>query len=172
MCRLQKALYGLRRAPIAYIDRFSVFLLNYGFYSGLANSSLFIRHSDQGILVLLLYVDDMHDTGSSSIHALTFLQQLKQEFVIKDLSDVHYFLSVETTRTDTGPFLCQKRYAEKISAKMLMLDCKTAKTPLPSHLVLPIETTSFLDATFYKAIVGSLHYLTFSRPDLCVPIYA
>lgn len=113
MCRPQKALCGLRRAPMAWFDRFGVFLLNYGFYSSLANNSLFTRHSDQGILVLRLYVDDMLITGSSSIQALTFLQQLKQEFAIKGLSDVHSILSVEITKTPV--FLVSKAICRDLS---------------------------------------------------------
>lgn len=98
---------------MAWFDRFGVFLLNYGFYSSLANYSLFTRHSDQGILVLLLYVDDMLITGSSSIQALTFLQQLKQEFAIKGLSDVHSILSVEITKTPV--FLVSKAICRDLS---------------------------------------------------------
>jgi hypothetical protein len=66
VCKLHKALYGLQQAPRAWFDRFSIFLLKYGFFCSLTNPSLFIFHSNLGILILLLYVDDILLTGSST----------------------------------------------------------------------------------------------------------
>lgn len=66
VCKLEKALYGLKQVPRAWFDRFSSFIIQFGFYCSLADPSLFIYHSSRGILVLLLYVDDMLPTGSSA----------------------------------------------------------------------------------------------------------
>ena len=85
VCKLQKALYGLKQAPHAWFDRFSAFLLKYGFFCCLADPSLFIFHSNLGTLILLLYVDDILLTGSSTALVSTFIQLLSSEFTMKDL---------------------------------------------------------------------------------------
>ena len=85
VCKLKKALYGLKQALRAWFDRFSAFLLKYGFFCSLANPSLFIFHSNLGTLILLLYVDDILLTGSSTALISTFIQLLSSEFAMKDL---------------------------------------------------------------------------------------
>lgn len=67
VCGLKKALYGLKQGPRAWFDRLSKFLLNMGFFCTTADPSLFVSHSGQGTLLLLLYVDDMVVTGNNPI---------------------------------------------------------------------------------------------------------
>lgn len=108
VCQLHKALYGLKQAPRAWFERFSTFLLAKGFFSSTADPSLFIKHSGHQVLVLILYVDDMLVTGSSSAMLMEFIATLKAEFAMTDLGLVHYFLGIEITRTNTGLFLSQQ----------------------------------------------------------------
>lgn len=65
-CSLRKALYGLKQAPRAWFDKFSRFLLDYGFVCSKADPSLFVYHHNGDTLVLLLYVDDILLTGSNA----------------------------------------------------------------------------------------------------------
>ncbi|RVX04761.1 Retrovirus-related Pol polyprotein from transposon RE1 [Vitis vinifera] len=95
VCRLKCALYGLKQAPRAWFHRFSSFLLKLGFHSSQADSSLFVYHSSLGTVYLLLYVDDMIITGSTPSLVHTFITRLSNEFSMKDLGDLHYFLGVE-----------------------------------------------------------------------------
>jgi hypothetical protein len=64
-CRLKRALYGLKQAPRAWFQRFSSFLLQFGFLFSKADSSLFVHHSAARTVYLLLYVDDIVLTGSN-----------------------------------------------------------------------------------------------------------
>jgi hypothetical protein len=102
VCKLQKALYGLKQAPCAWFDRFSTFLLEYGFICSLVDPSLFILHSEHGLLVLLLYVDDMLLTGSTEALVSNFIQLLSGEFTMKDLGPIHHFLGIEIYKTRSG----------------------------------------------------------------------
>lgn len=137
-----------------------------GFISNLADSSLFVQSTTDGIIILLLNVDDMLVRGSFAVMVVHFLDLLKSEFAIKDLGDVHYFLGVEIKATETRLLLTQKRYAETILEKANMLDCKHVSTPLPSRIVAPVASDSFHNATLYRVVVGSLQYLTFTHSDL------
>uniref|UniRef100_A0A2N9GS34 Reverse transcriptase Ty1/copia-type domain-containing protein n=1 Tax=Fagus sylvatica TaxID=28930 RepID=A0A2N9GS34_FAGSY len=66
VCKLQRALYGLKQAPRAWFDRFSTFLIDYGFLCSSADSSLFVFNTGKHTLILLVYVDDIILTGSCS----------------------------------------------------------------------------------------------------------
>ena len=112
VCKLQRALYGLKQAPRAWFDRLSVFFfISCGFFYSLADPSLFVCHSDQGVLVLLVYIDDMLLTRSSTALVNSFVQTLSHEFSMKDLGPVHHFLRVEISHISEGLHLSQSHYA-------------------------------------------------------------
>jgi hypothetical protein len=107
VCKLQRALYGFKQAPRAWFDRFSSFLLKYGFLCNLADPSLFTFHSDHGSLILLLYVDDILLTGTINTLVADFITLLSQEFAMKYLGPAHHFLGIEISPTPNGLHLSQ-----------------------------------------------------------------
>jgi hypothetical protein len=130
VCKLRKALYGLKQAPRAWFDRFSIFLLQYGFFCSLADPSLFIFHSNSDTLILLLYVHDILLTGSFAPLVTNLIQLLSFEFAMKDLGPIHHFLGIEITQTLEGLHLSQSHYALTILERAGMVDCKPMSTPL------------------------------------------
>ena len=106
VCRLHKAIYGLKQAPWAWFQKFSGFLLHYGFVWSGADRGMFVFRSSIGIMILLVYVDDIILTGSSSSLLHSFIRVLSQQFAMKDLGELHYFLGIEAKRTSTGLHLC------------------------------------------------------------------
>ena len=111
VCKLHKALYGLKQASRVWFDRFSTFLLKYGFIYSLSDPSLFIFHSEHGLLVLLLYIDDMLLIRSTEALISNFIQLLSSEFTMKDLGPIHHFLGIEIYKTTSGLHLSQSHYA-------------------------------------------------------------
>ena len=80
---------------------------------------------------------------------------------------LHFFLRLQITRSTKGLFLTQTKYAYDLLQKNNMLFAKPAKTPCDPNLRLVLATDSLLvDPHTYRSIVGSLHYLTFTRPNL------
>ena len=75
------------------------------------DSALFLHRIDKGTILLLLYVDDMIITGDD----LSGIQELKvflnQQFEMKDLGHLNYFLGLETTNSTDGPCITQDKYA-------------------------------------------------------------
>lgn len=65
VCLLRRALYGLKQAPRAWFNKFSEFIIEYGFVCSSADPSLFVYHQHGHIIILLLYVDDIVITGDS-----------------------------------------------------------------------------------------------------------
>jgi hypothetical protein len=171
VCKLNRALYGLKQAPRAWFDRLSSFLLTLGFFSSTADPSLFIHHSSFGILILLLYVDDMVVTGNNPARIQWLVTHLGHEFAIKDLGFLHHFLGIEVRRFDHGLFLCQTRYAKALLSRAHLEGCNPFATLMALHCrKLPPGDEMFPDPTHYRSIVGALQYLTFTRPDICYSV--
>jgi hypothetical protein len=166
VCKLQRALYGLKQAPRAWFDRFSTFLLKYGFLCSLADPSLFTYHADHGSLILLLYADDILLTGSNAPLVTDFIQILSSEFAMKDLGHVHHFLGIEISQSLDGLHLSQSHYALTILERANMVDCKPISTPLEAKTKTLSADTPLDDPSYFRGLVGSLQYLTLTSPDL------
>jgi hypothetical protein len=66
VCKLNKSLYGLKQAPRAWYNRFATFLFSLGFTEAKSDTSLFVFRRGQETVYLLLYVDDIVLTASST----------------------------------------------------------------------------------------------------------
>ncbi|XP_068645126.1 uncharacterized mitochondrial protein AtMg00810-like [Aristolochia californica] len=96
----------------------------------------------------------------------SFAHKLHSEFANKDLGSLNYFLGLEATPTDDGLFLSQLKYARDILTRAHLLDSKPVHTPLVVSQHLSSTGQSFSDHTLYHSLVGSLQYLTITRPDI------
>jgi hypothetical protein len=108
VCLLSKSLYGLRQAPRAWYQRFAGHLQQLGFVSTGSDSSLFVLQRGGDMAWLLLYVDDIVLTASTTSLLQAVIQQLHEEFAMKDLGPLHYFLGIQVQRTADGFFLHQE----------------------------------------------------------------
>lgn len=166
MCKLSKALYGLKKAPCAKFHRLSSFLLAYGFKCSRADTSLFVFSQHSIIMYLLVYVDDLILTGNDESVITTFTVLLNQEFAIKDLGDLSYFLGLEVSYIDDGLFLSQSKYATDVLTRANLLDSKPVSMPLASSELFLSKGTPFSDPSLYRSLVWALQYLTITRPDI------
>ncbi|KAF2318442.1 hypothetical protein GH714_007700 [Hevea brasiliensis] len=119
----------------------------------LADPSLFVMHTSTGVLVLLIYVDDMLLTGSSMALVQNFLQVLSKEFSMKDLGPLHHFLGIQIQSTDSGLQLNQTRYAYSILERAQMVDCQPMPTPLVQRHDAVTDPTPVADPTFFRGLV-------------------
>ena len=167
VCRLRKALYGLKQAPRAWHDKIAEYLVTIGFEMAYADHSLYVHKSDKGIVVITIYVDDLIVGGDSLTEIENVKSLLKQKFDMKDLGDLRYFLGIEVIRTDEGIWLSQRQYALDMLSKYGMADCKPISVPLDPNGKMSMDAGFALeDPTMYRKIVGSLIYITITRPDL------
>ncbi|CAA7032031.1 unnamed protein product [Microthlaspi erraticum] len=102
VCKLNKAIYGLKQAPCAWYLELKEYLLVSGFANSLADASLFIYRHRRSFLYVLIYVDDIIVTGTDSALIHQFVTALANRFSIKDPTELSYFLGVEATRTAKG----------------------------------------------------------------------
>ena len=105
VCKLDKALYGLKQAPRAWYHRLSMKLQTLGFKPSKGDTSLFYFKKGNLVMYILVYVDDIIVASSSPEGTRALLQDLKSEFALKDLGELHYFLGIEVSKVKDGIIL-------------------------------------------------------------------
>ncbi|GJU69749.1 ribonuclease H-like domain-containing protein [Tanacetum coccineum] len=115
---------------------------------------------------LLLYVDDIVLTTSSTALLQRIIASLHAEFSMTDLGPLNYFLGVSVTRNTSGMFLSQQKYATEVLERAGMLTCNTCRTPIDMDSKLAAAGDPVFDPTLYHRLAGALQYLTFTWPDI------
>jgi hypothetical protein len=172
VCRLRKALYGLKQAPRAWFERFSSVVCAAGFSPSDHDPALFIHTSESGRTLLLLYVDDMLITGDDQKYIAFVKRKLSEQFKMSDLGSLSYFLGIEVDCTEDGYYLSQSRYTQDLILRSGLTDTRTAATPM--ELQLQLRSTDGIplkDPSRYRHLVGSLVYLTVTRPDIAHAVH-
>ncbi|KAL0534903.1 hypothetical protein IC582_029202 [Cucumis melo] len=172
VCLLRRALYSLKQAPRPWFATFSSTIIQLGFTSSSHDSALFTRQTSRGIVLLLLYVDDMIITDDDP-HAISDLQcYLGKHFEMKDLGILNYFLGLEISSSPSGYFLSQAKYAFDLLRRSVIIDSVTFSTPLdPNVRLTPFDGVPLDDPTLYRQLVGSLIYLTVTRPHIAYAVH-
>jgi hypothetical protein len=130
-------------------------------------------YGKQGVtMFLLVYAEDITVTKSSLAVVVALLQDLKSEFALKDLKNLHYFLGIQVKKQGNGIVLSMEKYAHDLLEKSGM-ECKSVITPLPTLEKLSLSEGTRLgeeDSTGYMSIVGALQYLTLTRPNIAFSV--
>lgn len=88
-----------------------------------SDESLFILHTANYTVYILVYVDDIIITGSTSKIISEVVRGLSTRFSLKDLGPLHYFLGVEVLPSADGIILCQTKYIQDLLSECGMLEC-------------------------------------------------
>lgn len=169
VCKLEKALYGLKQAPCAWYERLCDNLQALGFTTSKADTFLFYYNKGKHTIFVLVYVDDIIVASSSQEAVNALLSDLRQDFALKDLGDLHCFLGTEVKRNKEGLIMSQEVYALDVLNRTGMDKCKSISTLMSNIEKLSIRSGTRLgpeDSNRYRSIVGALQYLTMTRPDL------
>jgi hypothetical protein len=167
VCRLKKALYGLKQAPRAWLDKINQYFITSGFQTSIADFSLYVKKTDHGIIVIVIYVDDLIITRDNDADIFNLEKLLKQKFEMKDLGKLHYFLGIEVIQSPKGIWLLQRQCALNKLSEYGMTGCKLISIPLEQNVKLAVDEGDLVeDTTMYRRIVLSLIYMTITRPNL------
>ena len=165
--RLKKALYGLKQAPRAWNTRIDKYFQGNGFEKCPYEHALYLKkEADGSLLYACLYVDDLIFTGNNPAMFDSFKKSMIQEFEMTDIGLMAHFLGIEVVQSEKGIFISQSSYAKEILKRFNMENCNPVTTPVETGLELRKTDEGNIDPTYFKSLVGSLRYLTCTRPDI------
>ncbi|GKB61491.1 retrovirus-related pol polyprotein from transposon TNT 1-94 [Tanacetum coccineum] len=118
------------------------------------------------VTYLLLYVDDIILTTSSTTLLQHLIDSLHREFEMTDLGALNYFLGISVVRHSTCLFLSQRKYALQLLERAHMVNCNPSRTLVDTESKLGPDGVPVQDPTLYRSLAGGLQYLMFTRPDL------
>jgi hypothetical protein len=171
VCKLLKSLYGLRQASRKWYERLTGLLLQQGYTQSNSDYSLFTLANGDSFTALLVYVDDIILAGNSMNEFERIKRIMHEEFKIKDLGQLRYFLGIEVARASTGVTICQRKYCLDLLTDTGLLGSKPAPTPLDPSIKLHHEdSAAYDDIAGYWRIIGKLLYLTTTRPDIAFAV--
>nr|GEY90077.1 retrotransposon protein, putative, Ty1-copia subclass [Tanacetum cinerariifolium] len=165
--RLRKALYGLKQAPRAWYDELSKFLTSKGFTKGKIDPTLFtIRYGDD-ILLVQIYVDDIIFGSTNPRYSKRFEKLMHNRFEMSLMGEMKLFLGLQIHQSPSGIFINQAKYTIEILHKHGIDKGQSIGTPMATKPKLDADLSENpVDQTDYRSKIGSLMYLTSSRPDI------
>jgi hypothetical protein len=165
--KLSKDLYGLKQAPRAWYERLREFLLSNGFKVGKVDTTLFTKKIGNDIFIYQIYVDDIIFGSTNEDFCKEFGEMMSREFEVSMIGELSFFLGLQIKQLKEGTFVCQSKYVWDIFKKFGMEDAKPIKTPMATNGHLDFdEGGKPVDLKLYRSMIGSLLYLTASRPDI------
>ena len=172
VCKLNKSLYGLKQASRQWFEKFSTTILRVGFVQSKSVYSMFTHSQGASFTVLLVYVDDILLTGNNPTCVTTLKKFLDDQFGLKDLGSLRYFLGLEVARTDVGISLTQRKYALEILKDTGFIGCKPVQLPMEQNLKLSeYEGALLAEPGMYRRLIERLLYLTLTRPDVTYDVH-
>jgi hypothetical protein len=147
--KLRKALYGLKQAPRAWYGRLRGFLF------------------ERGFLIVHVYMDDIVFGDSSNSLVARFAEDMSKEFEMSMMGELQFFLGLQIKQSKEGTFVHQAKHTKDIVRKFKMEDSKAMATLMSTTTTLDVdEEGEHVDQKEYRSMIGSLLYLTATRPDI------
>ncbi|GJT79937.1 putative ribonuclease H-like domain-containing protein [Tanacetum coccineum] len=171
--KVEKALYGPHQAPRAWYETLSTYLLDNEFQRGKIDKTLFIKRYKGDILLVQVYVDDIIFGSTKKELCIAFEKLMHEKFQMSSMGELTFFLGLQVQQKKDGIFISQDKYVGEILKKFGFTEVKTASTPIETQKpLLKDEDGEEVDVHMYRSMIGSLMYLTSSRPDIMFAVCA
>ncbi|GJR68598.1 putative ribonuclease H-like domain-containing protein [Tanacetum coccineum] len=171
--KVEKALYGLHQASRACYETLSTYLLENRFRRGTTDKTLFIKKIKNDILLVQVYVDDIIFGSTKRSLSSEFEKLMHKRFQMSSMGELTFFLGLQVEQRKDGIFLSQDKYVYDILKKFGFTTVKTASTPMETHKSLSTNAAEpDVDVHLYRSMIGTLMYLTSSRPDIMFSVCA
>ncbi|GJW65403.1 putative ribonuclease H-like domain-containing protein [Tanacetum coccineum] len=120
-----------------------------------------------------IYVDDIIFGSTKKELCTEFEKLMHKKFQMSSMGELTFFLGLQVTQKDDGIFISQDKYVDEILKKFGFSTVKTASTPMEtSKPLIKDENSKYVDVHLYRSMIGSLMYLTSSRPDIMFAVCA
>ncbi|GJV39429.1 retrovirus-related pol polyprotein from transposon TNT 1-94 [Tanacetum coccineum] len=165
--KLKKALYGLKQAPKAWYDRLKAFLIKHEYKMGMVDNTLFTKKKSSNLIIVQIYVDDIIFGLTCQDMCDEFAKIMPDKFEMSMMAELNFFLGLQIKQIKDGIFFNQSKYIKEMLTKFGLEESKPMKTPMSFDTKLTKdEECESVDSTKYRGMIGSLLYLTASRPDI------
>jgi Reverse transcriptase (RNA-dependent DNA polymerase) len=141
-------------------------MVGLGYRQTNADHTVFFRRYGAHITVLAVYVDDMIISENDEGEIAVLKKKLENEFEVKDLGQLRYFLEIEIARGAKEIVLSQRKYVLDLLTETGMLECRPAVAPIDQKFKLSAEAGEPVDRERYQRLVGRLIYLSHTRSDI------
>ncbi|GJU17142.1 uncharacterized mitochondrial protein-like protein [Tanacetum coccineum] len=143
------------------------------FGPGKIDQTLFIKKQKGDILLVQVYVDDIIFGSTNKELCTGFEKLMKDKFQMSSMGELTFFLGLQVQQKEDGIFISQDKYVAEILKKFNYSDVKSASTPVDLEKPLVKDgDADDVDVHLYRSMIGSLMYLTASRPDIMFAVCA
>nr|GEZ11830.1 uncharacterized mitochondrial protein AtMg00810-like [Tanacetum cinerariifolium] len=164
---VKKALHGLHQAPRALYETLSTYMLDNGFQRGKIDKTLFIKMNKGDILLVQVYVDDIIFGSTRKDLFNAFERFMREKIHMSSMGKLTFFLGLQVNQKNDGIYISQDKYVAEILKKFGFIKVKNASIPMETQKPpLKDEDGKEVDVHMYMLMIGSLMYLTSSRPDI------
>nr|KYP57976.1 hypothetical protein KK1_004264 [Cajanus cajan] len=149
------------------MKRLSKFLLEKELTRGKVDTTLFIKRKMNDILLVKIYVDDIIFGATNDYLCKEFSNDMQSEFEVSMMGELNFFLGLQIKQTKIGIFINQSKYCKKLHKRFGMENAKLMATPMSTTCYLDKdEGGKSIHLKQYRDMIGSLLYLSASRPDI------
>ncbi|GJU08294.1 putative ribonuclease H-like domain-containing protein, partial [Tanacetum coccineum] len=153
--------------PRAWYATLSTFPEKHGYKRGTIDNTLVIKRDKKDIMLVQVYVDDIIFGSTNKSWCAEFEALMKSRFQMSSMGELTFFLGLQVKQNKGGIFISQDKYVAEILKKFDLVNVKAAITPMETKLPLTKDEEAFdVDVHLYRSMIGSLMYLTASRPDI------
>ena len=143
------------------------FPLSKGFKMRKVDTTLFTKKLGNDLFVLQIYVDDIIFGSTNQDFCEEFGKMMASEFEMSMIGELSYFLGLQIKQMKNGTFVSQGKYIKDMLKKFRMDDAKAITTPMGINGNLDSDANgNMVHQKMYQSMIGSLLYVTASRPDV------
>lgn len=173
VCKLNKAIYGLKQAAKCWYDKFDKVIRDFGFVASGKDTCVYMKKgaTQNQTIYLVLYVDDLLIV-TGDVNLMDELKNyLMNCFRMTDLKEIRFFLGIKIERTENKITLDQTGYINTVLKRFNMSDCNPIQIPIAKDIdYYKLDSSEYYDAPC-KNLLGSLSYIMLcTRPDICVAV--
>ena len=142
-------------------------MVSYGFIRGQADQTFFIKREDGELIVAQVYVVDIIFGSTKDELAHKFSKLMQAEFEMSITGELNHFLGLQIRQQESGIFISQSKYAKILVKKFGLESSSSIRTPVSLNVKLTVDLLGkSVDSSLYRSMIGSLLYLTASRPEI------
>ena len=128
---------------------------------------MFLKTKGEHLLIVQVYVDDIIFGATHENLCNEFSKMMSSELEMSTMGELNFFLGLQIKQTSNGTLIHQQKYIKELLKKFGMHSSKPIDTPIsPSTKLVTDDGSPSVEEKLYRGMIGSLLYLTASRPDI------